>query len=202
MTVRLLLICALAGCLPNPATGVPSNGQPLRVRYSTGVGSYVSNDVTSTDVHTDSQGNQSTTEHYTPVEHSYRWHDWKYLQGREELDEQDYYRIAGDRDAEKRIADIRASASLKMKIGVPLAVAGLVAATVLGSVGHIGSDSTTALGYVGASVVGGAGALVVYWGASQMKNRHHLPPARADQNADIIEDCADGRCRHQRGGRR
>jgi len=202
MTVRVVLICALAGCLPNPATGVAPNGQPLRVRYSSGVGTYVSNDVVGTDVHTDSAGNQSTTDHYQPVEHSYRWHDWNYFQGREALDEQDYYRIAGDRDAEQRVADVRAGASLKMKIGMPLMVARLVAASVLGSGVKLGNDSATAIGYVGASVVGGAGALVFYWGASQMRNRHHLPPARADQDADVVQDCTDGRCRNTRGGRR
>src|SRR4051812_19345044 len=101
--VIVVLASSLAACLANPATGVAPNGGALRVQYSSGTGTYVSNDKTGEDVTTHDNGNQSVTEHFEPVQHSYRWTDWKYFQGREELDEQDFYRIAGDQPAERRI---------------------------------------------------------------------------------------------------
>lgn len=120
--LKLVLACAIAvaGCASNPATGVAASGDMLRVRYSTGTGAYVSDDVVGTDVQRDSQGNEvGSTDHVQSVEHSYRWNDWAYYQGREELDEQDYYRIAGDTQAVSKIEGIRSRASRMQKIGAP-----------------------------------------------------------------------------------
>ncbi|HEX3758983.1 MAG TPA: hypothetical protein VHW23_09770 [Kofleriaceae bacterium] len=192
----------LTACLPNPATGVAANGGPLRVQYRTGTGTFVSNDKTGEDVTTHSDGSESVTEHYQPVEHSYRWSDWRYFQGRSELDEQDYYRIAGDDGAARNIEDIRGDAAVKMKIGAPLLILGSVASFLLPAIGSSnGNKNLSTLGYVGGGLVGVTGGLVWYWGRNEMANRHHLPQARADEHADVIEECDEGRCKRQRGGR-
>lgn len=201
--LKLVIACTAAGCAANPATGIGANGQPLRVRYSSGTGTYVSNDVVGTDVHRDSQGNEvGSTDHYQPVEHSYRWNDLEYFQGRESLDEQDFFRIAGDEEAVDKIESIRSRASLQQKIGAPLMVVGLAAALVLTTIGAQNSNGTlTTAGYLGGGLVGTAGLLTFYLGRKNMVNRHHMPNARADQNADVIEDCEENQCRSQRGGR-
>jgi hypothetical protein len=196
----LAAVLAFGACVPNPATGVAASGDTLRVQYSSGTGSYVSNDVVSTSVHRDADGNEvGSTDVYKPVEHSFQWHDWKYFQGREELDEHDFYRIAGDAEAADKVAKIRSSAALRMKIGAPLAVVGTAAALLLGTI--VRDNPTVAtLGYIGGSAVGTAGGLVFFWGAKDMKNRHHLPSSRADRNADVVEDCNEGRCARLPGG--
>src|SRR5438105_15882543 len=37
--------------------------------------------------------------------------------------------------------------------------------------------------------------VVWYWGSRDMKDPHHLSMSRAERNADLIEECSDGRCR-------
>ena len=206
--MRLVTICsvattiALAGCVPNPATDVAASGETLKVQYSSGTGSYVSNDVVSTTVHKDADGKEvGSSDTYQPVEHSYQWNDWKYFQGREELDEQDFYRIAGDQEAADKIAGIRASASKKMKVGATVAAAGIVAGLVFAGLGQSRDNASfNTLGYSLGTAVGTGGLLVWYWGSNEMKKPHHLPSSRADQNADVVEDCNEGRCTRARGG--
>jgi len=192
----------LVGCISNPATGVAASGEMLKVQYSSGTGTYVSNDVVSTTVHKDSDGNEvGSSDTYQEREHQFQWQDWKYFQGREELDEQDFYRIAGDQEAADKIEKHRASASKKMRIGVPIAVAGLVASIALTVIGtSTDKPSLTTIGYLGGSTATSVGGLVWYWGAADMKKAHLLPQSRADKNADVIEDCNEGRCRRSRGG--
>jgi hypothetical protein len=202
--INVALLALACGCATNPATGVASSGDALRVQYSTGTGTYTSNDVVGTDVHRDANGNEvGSTDHVQAVEHSFRWNDWKYFQGGAELDEQDYYRIAGDADAVDRVGRIRDSASTKMKIGIPIFVAGLAVGLVASAIQSTsGSSTATTAAYIGGTTVMTAGGLVWYWGHSDMTNRHHLPSPRADQNADIIERCSEGQgCSRERGGR-
>jgi hypothetical protein len=203
LVVTGMVTGCLSGCLANPATGIAPNGSPLRVQYSTGTGSYVANEKTGESVTTYSDGTKAVTEHYTPVQHSYRWTDWRYFQGGEMLDEQDYYRIAGDDAAARQIEDIRNDAALKMKIGVPLMIVGAALELLLPTIGQ-SSDNTNLsnIGYLGGSVVGLTGALLWYWGHGDMAKRHHLPQQRADERADVIEECNEGGCTRQPGGRR
>ena len=201
--LTITLAMTLTGCLANPATGIQDTGDPLRVRHSSGTGTYTENEVVATDVYRDSDGNEvGTKETYKPVQHEFRWHDTQYFQGRDELDEQDFYRIAGDQPSTDEIARIRASAARKMKIGAPLLVGGYAAALVLSMIGGATNSSTlTTIGYAGGSTVGTVGGLVWYWGRNTMKKRNHLPPSRAERNADLVELCEEGRCRTLRGGR-
>jgi len=196
-------LAVLAACAGNPATGVESNNGLLRVQYSSGTGTYVSNDVVGTDVHRDENGNEiGSTDHLEARQHSYEWSDWKYFQGPDELDEQDFYRIAGDKDAENKVDMLRASAARKMKIGMPLMIAGYAAMIVLSAVGKSsGNDTVASLGYIGGTAAGTIGGLVWYWGKAEMENRHHLPMSRADKDADVIEECRERRCHKLRGGR-
>jgi hypothetical protein len=198
----VLVVIHAGACAANPATNVATNGGAFRVRYATGTGTYVSNDVVGTDVHRDAAGNEiGSTDHVQAVEHNYQWSDWKYFQGRDELDEQDYYRLAGDLPASDTVAQIRAGAALKMKVGVPL-IAVSIAALMLEVYAQGQGNNTLATFASYSSAATGIGGLGVwYWGKSEMKKPHHLPMSRADQNADVVEQCDEGRCRSQRGGR-
>ncbi|HEU0033925.1 MAG TPA: hypothetical protein VFQ53_25025 [Kofleriaceae bacterium] len=199
----LATLALVTGCLKNPATGVPGTGAPLRVQYSTGTGTYVSNDVVSSTVHKDADGNEvGTSETYEEREHSFKWNDWKYFQGPDELDEQDYYRIAGDTQAADQVDKIRAGAARKMKVGAVIAAASVVAGIAAAVALNSGDSSAgTTVGYTLGTMGATGGMLVWYWGANDMKKPHHLPMSRADRNADVVEDCNEGRCIRMRGGR-
>src|SRR4051812_35768491 len=202
LLAMLALAAAGTACVPNPATGVAATNGPLRVQYSSGTDTYVSNDKTGEDVTTSSSGAQTVTEHFSAVEHNYHWTDWRYSQGYSELDEQDYYRIAGDDEAVREIAGIRSRAALKMKIGAPIMVAGIVAGLALSAIGQSSNNASLAqTGYLAGSLVAGAGGFVWYWGRSEMENRHHLKAERAEALADLIGDCNEGHCTRQLGGR-
>jgi hypothetical protein len=200
----LVLAVPLAGCLANPATNIAATGEPLRLKLSSGTGSYVSNDVVATEVHRDASGSEiGTTERYQPVEHSYRWQDREYFQGHDALDEHDYYRLAGDREAADQIGRIREGAARKMRIGAPLMIAGVAATIVATTIGISSNNSSiTTLGYVGGSTITSVGGLVWYWGHNTMRQRHHLPASRAERNADLVEECVEGSCRTRLGARR
>jgi len=207
--VAIALPCAL-GCASNPATGVMPTGEPLRVQYNSGTGTYVAHDKVGTAVHKDDHGNQlGTTDIYRPVAHSFAWSNWKYLQGGHELDEQDFYRLAGDQAAADEVLRKRSAATTKMTIGVSVLLASVAAAVAVNQMkSH--DDMTTAgasssggskyaLAACGAGILGGG--LVWYWGSGEMARKHHLAAERANYDADLVETCESGRCRSEPGGR-
>jgi len=199
----LVALIAAVGCA-NPATGIASNGGDLRVRYATGTGTYVSNDVVGTYVHRDANGNEiGSTDHVEARAHSYQWNNWGYYQGRDEIDEHDFYRLAGDREASDEIAQFRASAIRRIKISAPIAIVAAAVFLVLTSTGQK-QDHVSSAQYVtwaGSGVAAGIAGYCWYWGDTDLKTKHHLAAERADQDADIIEQCREGRCEKQRGGR-
>lgn len=199
----LVALVAAVGCA-NPATGIASNGGDLRVRYATGTGTYVSNDVVGTYVHRDANGNEiGSTDRIEARAHSYQWNNWGYYQGRDEIDEHDFYRLAGDRQASDEIAQFRASAIRRIQISAPITIVAAAVFFVLSSAGksqdHVSSAQYA--GWAASGVAAAVGGYCWYWGSTDLKTKHHLPAERADQNADIIEQCSEGRCEKQRGGR-
>ena len=71
--------------------------------------------------------------------------------------------MAGDNEASDEVARIRASAATKMKIGIPLVIAGLVVAAVFDRVNSSNPDSNVGrIGYVGGALVSGVGGLLWY----------------------------------------
>jgi hypothetical protein len=202
-----ILACSvlLGACLSNPATGVTSNGRPMRLKFESGTGTYVSNDVVSEDTIVDSNGNEAgAIQHRADVTHSYRWSQWGYYQGKTKLDEQDYYRLAGDTAAYGEVKSKRDKAERYQKLGIPIAVVGYVAEALLVSYGSQHNDSTMEnLGIYGGTAVGALGTLMYTYGVLTLRNPHLLAQDRAEDNADILETCREGqRCRLDRGGRR
>lgn len=190
----------VTACLPNPATGVASSGEPLLVQYRTGTGTYVSDDKTGEDVTTHGDGSQTVTDHYTAVQHAYQWSDRRYFQGATQLDEEDYFRIAGDDQAVRTIEDIRRGADKKMKIGMPLLVLGAVAGVVLTLVGSQTENHGLSTGaYIGGAAVGLTGWYLWHQGRATMATPFQLPPEVAVQHAAVLEDCDQGRCRRRPG---
>ena len=205
MRGKLLLIgLVLGGCATNPATGVASNGKPLLIKDESGTGTYVSNEVVSEDAIVDSEGNDTglKVQHRADVQRTYAWRHWGYYQGQDKLDEQDYYRIAGDQRAADKIASARKSGVIRQSIGAPLMVAGLAAGGVIAYPGVIEDNDTKKWAAVGAGVVSLVGLFVFYSGWSAVKEQHHLSQERAIRRADLVQTCVEQKCSVERGGRK
>ena len=205
MRTSVVVAAALAGgCLSNPATGVGSTGGPMRVKFESGTGQYVSNDVVSEDAIVDSNGNETgmAVQHRADVTHTYQWSQWNYFQGRTRLDEQDFYRLAGDHEAEEAVRAKRTKAERMEKLGIPIAIAGYIGEALLISYGKQHNDDVTEnVGIYGGTLVGSIGALMYTWGLYTLRNPHLLPMERAADSADLVQTCREGRCRTTRGGR-
>lgn len=114
---------------------------------------------------------QSTVVGYRP-----RMTDFRLKQGDREIDEQDFYHLAGDSDAERTIADARSSAKLMNTIGWG----------VVGACGVAAVSAPIAMGKTGAYVTEGAiviGALAATFAglAHANINKKKLPAKRAYQ---------------------
>jgi hypothetical protein len=192
----------MTGCLSNPATGVTSNGGPMRLKLESGTGRYTSNDVVAEDAIVDANGNDTgnRVQHTAEVTHQYQWSQWGYFQGRDKLDEQDYFRLAGDQQAADEVAHQRAKAVLMERLGLPIAVAGYIATFAMISYGRQHDNGAIEnLGAYGMGSVAGLGSLLYAAGYYKLKNPHLLPQERAETAADLIQVCREGRCRTLRG---
>lgn len=181
------------GCFSNPATGLASTGEPLRLQHRSGTGSYTATEVVGEDKLYDADGNQQGSVQRTrDVRHSYDWHRTAFFQGDEEIDEQDYYRIAGDLSAAASIEHARSRASWTARSGIGLAVLG-VTAMMLSFVVTDSQAGRTGTLIVGASVAS-VGSLLAFRGRKALGITEHFPTGRAEKHAAIIEDCWNGSC--------
>lgn len=193
--VVVVVAAAAAGCVPNPARNVASTQEPLRLVMRSGTGTRTVERATGNTY--DGDGNLKA-QHTQFVNERFRWSDFDYYQGRQPLDEQDYFRLSRDQRAYEEVLAARRSAGRYQKLGVALTVAG-IAGAVAGAV-FLG-DSEAALGVrVGAGIGGSIGITAFTFGQIQMKKKHHLPLARARAAADVVESCRHGRCSTVSGG--
>lgn len=199
-----IAILGLAACGANPATGIGSSGLPMRLRYAQGTGTYQSNDVVEENKIVNSETGEDTglTEQKTAlVTHSYHWQDWTYYQGKLELDEQDYFRLAGDDDAYREVQRIRRNDKLKEYLGGALAILGAgVGFYGVGDYKGQGNHVKSKPAVYGGFGVAIAGMYTFMWGAYDLKREHQLSTTRADADADLITECNEGRCHTLRGG--
>lgn len=196
-----LVAVLLAACVANPATGVGANGQQLRLRSESGIGKEVTNDVVGESTLRDARGNETTVEHRADVEHSYAWHDYSFFQGRSAIDEQDFYRLAGDQRSEAEVRRRRAGIYRLQRIGGSLILGSLLAGTALAALGIANNNTGLAVGgTVGGIVLMSPGFALWLGGRSRMRVKV-LPEKRAMEAADVVEVCVSGRCRTRPGGR-
>lgn len=116
---------------------------------------------------------------------------WRPMQGQQILDDQDFFRIAGDRVAADEIADHRARARAFNRIGFALLGVGAGAMVFASQADQDGSSRTMA-------TVGGAGLLTaitgglwIYYGVYHNRSENHLLPlerarAAADRYNELL----------------
>lgn len=177
---RTLALClpavALSACMavPNakrPQTGAVATGEPLAVVDDIKTWTTTHKEKVGEAVTTDSHGNKvGTTKLYANRTRVHHMRVWYLAQGRERIDDEDFFRIAGDKDALEITRDSRTAAEKrnrngKITMGVGLA-ASLVAIFVKQPLARTGL------------ALGGAAALGVGWylsfsSARQMQPEYH-----------------------------
>jgi len=185
------------GCAHLPKTGAESTGEPLNVEVKTETRTYVTQAKVGEVVSRDSSGRViGTSEVYENRVGQYDVTRWQAFQGDAPLDDQDFYRIAGDEKTAKEIAEMRQSGvSLNHAGAVVLAIGGALALTgiVLSGTGALSSTDSNGIttsspaptymlsfGMVGASV----GGVLMFYGAAKAKREHPIDdPERADRVA-------------------
>ncbi len=199
---RVLLVMTFStGCLSNPARGTKASGEPLRVRFDTTSGSYRAQEVVGQDTYYDSDGNAAGSVERTRAV-TKRWSntDVSFYQGDERLDEQDYYRIAGNQGAADEVAAARAQMSRDLSIGFPVAIAGALGST-LASIGTFGDSPAMRYGVAtGASVIGLFGAYFAFRGLKTRKQKSMVESSQAIRHATQVERCYRDQCRTLPGG--
>ena len=197
----LVALSFTAGCLANPARGTKASGEPLRVRFDTTSGSYRAQEVVGTDNYYDADGNAAgSVERTRAVTKHWSNTDISFYQGDQRLDEQDYYRIAGNQNAADEVAAARAQMSRDLTIGFPVAIAGATAST-LASIGTFGDSPAMRYGVsTGASVVALVGAYFAFRGLKTRNKKSLVEPAQAIRHATEVERCYRDQCRTTPGG--
>jgi hypothetical protein len=197
----LLAVSFAAGCISNPARGTKASGQPLRVRFDTTSGTYRAQEVVGTDNYYDSDGNSTGSVDRTRAV-TKRWSntDISFYQGDERLDEQDYYRIAGNQSAADEVAAARAQMSRDLTIGFPVAIAGGLGST-LAAIGTFGDGAAMRYGVsTGASVIGLVGMYFALRGLRTRNKKSMVESSQAIRHATEVEHCFKNQCRTARGG--
>ena len=191
------LACAglfAGGCAHLPPTGAKATGEPLVVDTRTDQQSYVVQQRVGEVVHRTSSGRYVGTtgiyENQTviapPIVH------WQAFQGKEKLDDQDFFRIGGDADVAKEIAAMRDSGVTLNRVGLVIFM--LSGAAAVGGFVLMRTEKTSsydpppiwtvALAYGGlfTAVTGGSIALYGRW---KTKREHPIDdPERAKRVAD------------------
>jgi hypothetical protein len=201
--IAALALAAMMGCATNPATGVQSNGAQLRIKSLSGTGSFTTQEAGAEHEHYDANGNYTgKSVDLVNVEHSYEWNAWDYYQGNTALDEQDYYRIAGDNETTKDIEHRRARAAHDMKVGMPIAIAGLAVSMVLSGIAATEHSVPLYYGSVVPALIGLYGAYRYKEGHDVMTNHHLYDFDHASVQAVVVEMCREGQgCVYAKGGK-
>lgn len=201
IAVASLISVVATGCLSsNPATGTAPTGDPLLVMVERGTGSYTTNEVVKKETVRNNDGHiVGTIEQRADVEHSFRWSQTSFFQGTDKLDEQDFYRLAGDRDSERDVISHRRSASKIQKVGLALTLISIVAGGAMIAVGAT-SDNTTLMRAAVLPIAIGLpiGGVAIVRGKRKMR-RLALPNKRAVDAADYVRFCDEGDCREGAG---
>lgn len=183
----------MGGCIHMPVTGAKRTGEPLLVDVNTQERSYVGQQRVGEVVNRDAQGRVvGTSEVYEDKVFKYNVTRWQLFQGNNKIDDQDFFRIAGDDQAADQVAAIRASGLTVNRVGIALLSVG-VAALVGGAVmsATVKDDATAEPApwpryLAGAGLITGlVGGGMMWWGASTVAREHPVnDPRRAKRDAD------------------
>jgi hypothetical protein len=172
MTATVAMV-ALAGCATNPATGLQSTGQALGVQTESEHFAYQQQQKVAEVQYHDSAGRPagSAGVYQTQTVHGTKIH-WRPTQGTAVIDDQDFFRIAGDTGSEQEVEEYRRQGKAMNTVGWGLTLLGA------GGIGATEAFMDTSQGR-GRTIGGVAalslivGALWVYAGHYRVQPDHH-----------------------------
>jgi hypothetical protein len=168
-----LVAAAAAGCATNPATGLRASGQPLGIKTEYESVAYRDQQKVGEVQYQNAAGQSegSASIYQTSVGHATKIH-WQPTQGNAVIDDQDFFRIAGDTASEREVEEYRRQGKALNRVGwglTLLGAGGVAASTTL-------MDETTKR----ARTIGGVsvlalitGAAWVYYGYYRTQPDHH-----------------------------
>ncbi|WP_136934343.1 phage holin family protein [Polyangium fumosum] len=194
--VPVVMVLAMGswGCAHLPKTGTESTGEPLNVEVRTETHTYVTQAKVGEVQHRDSSGRLvGTSSLYENQVGSYDVTRWQVFQGEMNIDDQDFYSIAGDADAAAQIADYRSTGVTMNRVGIGLAIAGgaaMLAGIILGSslstkdeYGIASRPTWTTAAATGGILMGLVGGGVAWAGYARTKREHPIDDPQKAANA-------------------
>lgn len=82
-----------SACISEPARGTASNGELARVAIYSGTGTRMVQQETGGTVYSHSDGSETSSTNYRTVAQKFKWKTWRFYQGNQELDEQDWFAL-------------------------------------------------------------------------------------------------------------
>ena len=165
-------------CATMPKSGVQSNGEQLRVAVEDRQYSYAVKEKVGDATHRDASGNViGTTEITRTAIRTQRYKVWDFYQGRQLLDEADFFRLAGDQPTSDLIIKRRRKGMTYNRIGLYTALGGgivMIGGILLSSTSPAARNGLTTLGSLSLTV----GGVMAYYGKG-MVERRHMPLNRA-----------------------
>lgn len=123
--VVMVFAAGSLGCAHLPKTGTESTGEPLNVEVKTETRTYVTQAKVGEVQHRDSDGRLvGTSSVYENQVGQYDVTRWQVFQGETNIDDQDFYNIAGDTETASQIASYRATGVVMNRVGLGMAIAG------------------------------------------------------------------------------
>lgn len=169
--VILLSGCLLVPQAKQPSTGAVATGEPLAVVDDVKTWVTHHKEKVGEAVHTDSRGNTvGRTNVYADRTRVHHKKVWYMVQGRERLDDEDFFRIAGDKQALKLTQDLRVQAKSRSRKGQITMGVGVLASIVAIFVPQPLLRTGLALG--GSAAIG-VGWYYAYSGKKMMEPEYH-----------------------------
>jgi hypothetical protein len=173
MTSRILaaaLALVLGGCATLPGIGAPMTGEPLHVESRLVTDTYSVKEKVGEVQHKDAQGRSiGTSDMYQDrlvTSHHMVWHP---VQGRDGIDDQDFFRIAGDTEAEEQVRQFRETGITLNRAGL-----GVIAASAASLIGGVVISRASGGSAIGSGMLyGGAfgfsiGSVLAYMGLGRV----------------------------------
>ncbi len=176
--LALVVAVACGGCLliPDakpPRTGTRRTGEPLRIVDDVKVWNTVSRDKVGELRYEDENGDSlGRSDLYANQRHTHVKFVWFPVQGYEVVPDEDFFRIAGDRDALARTLKRRDKLQTWNFRGRVMLASG-IAAVVLASLVGPDESPATILTVVGGAAVAATGWYLCYWSHDQMLPENH-----------------------------
>jgi hypothetical protein len=169
----------LGGCASLPQTGVvTATGEPLRVESGTVIDEVKVKEKVGEVTHTDGAGRSvGRSEVYADRTKLVEREVWKTYQGARPLDDHDFFRLAGDKDAAAQIQESRETGVTLNHVGLGLLVGGVaafVASYVVRSDDPMSSNTFPTVLMVGGGLAATAGGILTWLGLSKAKAEHPL----------------------------